>query len=94
MRTGTRSTSSRPTGDSWRHFGREGLRALEFFKPSGLALRKPGELLILDHGNHRGQIASIGDDGQGTFVHAFGARFFTQLIRQEAAERARAGSGN
>jgi tripartite motif-containing protein 2/3 len=75
------------------HFGQEGLRALEFFKPSGLTLRNPGELMILDHGNHRGQIVRIGADGQGAFVHAFGARFFTQLIRQEAAERARQGSG-
>jgi DNA-binding beta-propeller fold protein YncE len=77
-------------GGFQRHFGQQGLRELEFFKPSGLTLKESGELVILDHGNHRGQIATA----EGGFVHAFGSRFFTQPIREQQAERARAGAGN
>lgn len=61
-----------PAGERVAVWGTEGLGALEFFKPRGIALRSDGNLVVLDHGNHRGQILSR----DGEFLHVFGSLLF------------------
>jgi hypothetical protein len=58
---------------SWgRADGRPGLGRLEFFKPGGLTCNGDGDIVVLDFGNHRGQIFGP----QGEFRRAFGPRLF------------------
>ena len=53
-------------------FGRRGIGRVEFFKPKGLTFDSKGDLLILDWGNHRGQVLTR----DGDFLGAFGSRVF------------------
>jgi sugar lactone lactonase YvrE len=76
-------------GTYLQRFGKRGLGPVEFFEPAGLALKSPERLIVLDHGNHRAQILTL----EGELVHAFGARLFTQPIRNELARRARVEAG-
>jgi len=58
-------------------WGGRGLGPGEFFKPSAAAIDARGRLLILDHGNHRGQYLTT----DGVFLHAFGARYYVLPTR-------------
>jgi tripartite motif-containing protein 2/3 len=53
-------------------FGRRGLGRVEFFKPKGITFDAKGDLLVLDWGNHRGQVLTR----DGEFLRAFGSRVF------------------
>jgi DNA-binding beta-propeller fold protein YncE len=68
-----------PEGDIVERFGKQGLLKVEFFKPGGIALRRPDQLIVMDDGNHRAQILTT----DGSFLHAFGSRLFTRPIRQQ-----------
>ena len=57
-----------------RGFGAEGLGRSEFLDPRGLAVLGDGRLVVIDHGNHRGQIFGP----EGNFLTGFGSRFYTQ----------------
>jgi DNA-binding beta-propeller fold protein YncE len=58
---------------SWgRPDSQPGLGRLEFFKPGGLTCNGDGDIVVLDFGNHRGQIISP----KGEFKSAFGPRLF------------------
>ena len=76
--TGWRTLGSFPEfaagGKPLGSFGRPGLGRVEFFKPRGLAFDARGRLVVVDWGNHRGQILT----GDGEFVGSFGARLFVQ----------------
>jgi hypothetical protein len=61
-----------PAGRLLGAFGRQGLGRVEFFKPKGLAFDEQGHLVVVDWGNHRGQVLTR----DGAFVRAFGARLF------------------
>jgi len=63
-----------PAGRPLGAFGRAGLGRVEFFKPKGLAFDERGRLVVVDWGNHRGQVLTK----DGEFVQAFGARLFVQ----------------
>jgi tripartite motif-containing protein 71 len=64
-------------GRELRRWGREGLAAGEFFRPTSIQLDARGRLLVIDHGNHRGQYFSR----DGVFEHAFGARWYVLPTR-------------
>lgn len=64
-------------GRERRRWGREGLGAGEFFRPTSILLDGAGRLLVMDHGNHRGQYFSL----DGTFEHAFGSRWYVLPTR-------------
>jgi DNA-binding beta-propeller fold protein YncE len=49
-----------------------GLGPLEFYKPTGLTCDADGQIIVLDYGNHRGQVVSAG----GEFRYAFGPKLF------------------
>jgi hypothetical protein len=55
-------------------FGRGGLGRAEFEKPRGASFDARGRLVVVDWGNHRGQVLSTA----GEFVQAFGSRIFVQ----------------
>lgn len=55
-------------------FGSQGLARDELYRPRGLGLSGEGELIVIDHGNHRGLVL---DEGLG-FIHAFGSRLYTR----------------
>ena len=58
---------------SWGRPGDQpGLGRMEFFKPGGLTCNGDGDVVVLDFGNHRGQIFSP----EGEFRRAFGPRLF------------------
>ncbi|MEE2938890.1 MAG: NHL repeat-containing protein [Planctomycetota bacterium] len=59
-------------------FGAEGLGPAEFLDPRGLAVLGDGRLVVIDHGNHRGQIF----DPEGNFRAGFGSRFYTAQLRR------------
>ncbi len=61
-----------PAGQFQKSWGRTGLKRNEFVRPAGIARHPREGLLVIDHGNHRGQILST----DGNFVRAFGARWF------------------
>ena len=50
---------------SW---GAWGINAGEFYKPKGLSIDDKDRLIVMDFGNHRGQIF----DSDGTFIEMFG----------------------
>lgn len=60
--------------------GRRGLCAGEFLRPTGVAEDDRGRLIVLDFGNHRGQIFSAAP-GELRFERAFGARLFVLPTR-------------
>lgn len=64
-------------GRELRRWGREGLGAGEFFRPTSILLDERGRLLVIDHGNHRGQYVSR----DGAFEYAFGARWYVLPTR-------------
>ena len=59
-------------------FGAEGLGRSEFLDPRGLAVLGDGRLVVIDHGNHRGQIFGP----KGNFLMGFGSRFYTAQLRR------------
>lgn len=59
-------------------FGAEGLGRGEFLDPRGLAVLGDGRLVVIDHGNHRGQIF----DAEGNFLSGFGSRLYTAQLRR------------
>jgi sugar lactone lactonase YvrE len=75
-------------GNVLRAWGRQGLGAGEFYKPRGVTIDGAGRLIVIDHGNHRGQIFS--QDGE--FIEAFGSRFFTKPARGPERRRPPAAS--
>ena len=60
-----------------RGFGGRGLGRAEFHGPRGVAILADGRVVVLDHGNHRGQIF----DREGNFVGGFGSRLYTAELR-------------
>lgn len=58
-------------------FGGRGLGKAEFHEPRGLAKLDRERILVIDHGNHRGQIFDL----EGNFLTGFGGRLYTQLLR-------------
>lgn len=73
---------SRWTPEGSRLHGAPGLGGGEFFRPRGVVRDARGRLVILDWGNHRGQVLA----SDGSFVHAFGSRLFVQPTRQPRRE--------
>lgn len=67
-----------------RAIGGPGLGRVQFHKPRGLAQDARGRVTVIDWGNHRGQILT----DQGEYVGSFGARFFTQPLREAKSEGA------
>ena len=59
-------------------WGTEGLGRGEFLDPRGLAFLGDGRLVVIDHGNHRGQIF----DGEGQFLSGFGSRLYVLPLRR------------
>ncbi|NUQ48670.1 MAG: hypothetical protein HUU27_01945, partial [Phycisphaerae bacterium] len=53
-------------------WGGRGVEAGQFFKPTAAGIDARGRLIVLDHGNHRGQYFTA----DGRFLHAFGARLY------------------
>lgn len=64
-------------------WGRQGLGATEFYKPQAVSIDGAGRVIVIDHGNHRGQIFSP----DGEFIEAFGSRFFTKPARPPVRRR-------
>ena len=62
-------------------WGGRGVEAGQFFKPTAAGGDARRRLIVLDHGNHRGQYFTA--DGQ--FLHAFGARLY--VLPTRAASR-------
>ncbi|MEM6671851.1 MAG: NHL repeat-containing protein [Planctomycetota bacterium] len=60
-----------------RGFGGRGLGASQFHDPRGVAVLADGRVVILDHGNHRGQIF----DAEGNFISGFGSRLYVEPLR-------------
>ncbi|MDP6540074.1 MAG: NHL repeat-containing protein [Planctomycetota bacterium] len=59
--------------------GGEGLGRLGFHKPRGITVNRNGDLLVMDHGNHRGQTVTA----DGRFVGVFGPRLYIKPARSE-----------
>lgn len=62
-------------------FGARGLGAAEFNGPRGLAIVRVGEdatprLVVIDHGNHRGQIFDL----DGNLIEGFGSRLYVNAL--------------
>jgi len=55
----------------------ERLGAGQLHRPTGIAQVEDGRLIVVDHGNHRGQIFTT----DGEYVKAFGARLYTRPTR-------------
>ncbi|MEM7166525.1 MAG: NHL repeat-containing protein [Planctomycetota bacterium] len=72
-------------GQILRRWGQEGLGRSEFLRPAGITVTSKGRVIVVDHGNHRGQIF----DRNGTFLTAFGARTYVWPTRQPAATNPR-----
>jgi hypothetical protein len=73
-----------PDGEFRRTIGGPGLGRVQFHKPRGLAQDERGRVIVIDWGNHRGQILST----EGEYIESFGARFFTNPLREAKAEGA------
>ncbi|QDV08591.1 NHL repeat protein [Planctomycetes bacterium Poly30] len=58
-------------------FGETGLGRSQFHEPRGLGITSGGRLIVLDHGNHRGQIFGL----EGNFLDGFGGRLYTAPLR-------------
>ena len=58
-------------------FGSTGLGRAQFHEPRGLAITGDDRLIVLDHGNHRGQIFGL----EGNFLDGFGGRLYTAALR-------------
>jgi tripartite motif-containing protein 71 len=69
-------------GEFKRAIGGPGLGRVQFHKPRGLAQDARGRVIVIDWGNHRGQVLT----DQGEYVGSFGARFFTQPLREAAKQ--------
>ena len=54
--------------------GREGLGPAEFRGPRGLTLDGEGNLMVVDHGNHRCVVVTP----DGAFVRAFGSKLYVR----------------
>ena len=63
-------------------FGETGLGRAQFHEPRGLALTGDDRLIVLDHGNHRGQIFGL----EGNFLDGFGGRLYTAPLRAFAGK--------
>jgi sugar lactone lactonase YvrE len=63
-----------PAGAWGRADDQPGLGPLEFYKPTGLTCDADGNVVVLDFGNHRGQVVSAA----GEFRLAFGPKLFVQ----------------
>ena len=59
-------------------FGGRGLGPGEFHDPRGLVAMDDGRLVVLDHGNHRGQIF---DPDHGTLLAGFGGRLYVEPLK-------------
>lgn len=55
-------------------FGTRGIGPDQLYRPRGIARTGDGELVVIDHGNHRGVVLT--EDLE--FVHAFGSRLYTR----------------
>jgi len=55
-------------------WGTQGLGAGQLHRPRGLAMTDAGDLLVVDHGNHRCQLFSV----DGKYRNVFGATFFVR----------------
>jgi DNA-binding beta-propeller fold protein YncE len=62
-------------------FGREGIARACFHKPRGVSVNRNGDLLVMDHGNHRGQVVTP----QGDYVGVFGPRLYIKPARARPA---------
>lgn len=60
-----------------RALGESGLGRLEFSGPRALAVDGEDRVIVLDHGNHRGQTI----DADGEWLGAFGSRLYTKPAR-------------
>ncbi len=58
-------------------FGGSGLGRTQFHEPRGIAITGDDRLIVLDHGNHRGQIFAL----DGNFLGGFGGRLYTAPLR-------------
>lgn len=63
--------------------GTRGLGPLEFLRPAGLTCLADGRVVVVDFGNHRGQI--LGEDG--SFLAGFGPRLYTRPLRRKGGRR-------
>jgi DNA-binding beta-propeller fold protein YncE len=61
-------------GEEVARFGTRGLIRGSFDSPRGLVFNEAGELIVLDHANHRGIIVSP----DGEYVDAFGPRSYVR----------------
>lgn len=64
-----------------RGWGRHGVAGGQFLRPTAIALDPRGNLLVIDQGNHRGQILQP----DGKFLRAFGSRWFVDPTRKRGA---------
>lgn len=60
-------------------WGAAGLGRGEMWRPKGVVMDSHDRLIVLDFGNHRGQVFSL----DGTFLQAFGARLFVLPTRDQ-----------
>ena len=66
--------------------GEEGLGPGQLYEPAGVALDDEGNLLVVDHGNHRGVVLTP----DGAFVRAFGSKLYVRpAMRPDAGEGGR-----
>lgn len=61
-----------------RRWGKTGLGRAEFLRPAGIAVTDDDRVIVMDHGNHRGQIFTP----QGQFLKAFGARTYVRPTQE------------
>ncbi|MBI1853342.1 MAG: NHL repeat-containing protein [Planctomycetes bacterium] len=64
-------------------WGREGMGAGEFFKPKGIDQDEKGRIVVIDSGNHRGQV--FGADGK--FIDAFGSRLYVKAAKKSREKK-------
>ena len=66
-----------PEGELDKRIGQRGIRRVEFFKPRDVDVDAKGHLVVLDHGNHRGQWLTQ----SGEYIGSFGSRLYTKPAR-------------
>lgn len=66
-------------------FGETGLGRVQFHEPRGLGITADDRLIVLDHGNHRGQLFAL----DGNFQGGFGGRLYTAPLRAYAGKKTR-----
>jgi DNA-binding beta-propeller fold protein YncE len=66
-------------------FGTDGLARVCFHKPRGVTVNRHGYLVVMDHGNHRGQVVTPA----GEYVGVFGPRLYIKPARVQPASRER-----